>query len=98
MLRHRNIPVELVRVVTITTMLEPRRTRNVITARTRGFTTTVQTRWQATRLTETLAVGGAGFGTTIGGGVGVGAGSGVGAGGDGAGGGGGGGGAVTGST
>ena len=82
--------------MTNATTLEPRRTRSVTTARMRGFTTTVATRWPLTRLKETFAVGGAGFGATTGGvGVGVVAGGGGsggggrGGGGDGAGGGGG---------
>jgi len=99
LLRQVNVPVVVVRVVTAATTLDPRRTRSVTTARTCGVTTTVATMWPLTRRTETLAVGGAGFGATTGGGVGVGVGvggEGVGAG-DG-GGGGGGGGAVTDST
>lgn len=91
-----NVPAAVVRVLTTATTLDPRRTRSVISTRRCGFTVTFATTWPSARPTETLAVGGAGFGTTTGG-VGVGVGVGVGAGsGDGAGGGGGG--AVTVST
>jgi hypothetical protein len=95
-----NVPAALVRFVSATTVLEPRRTRSATRTRARGFTTTVATRWPATRRTETLAAGGVGVGETCGeAGVGVtGAGGGaVPAGGGGLGGGGGGGGAVEGA-
>jgi hypothetical protein len=101
LLRHVNVPLAVVRAVTNATTLEPRRTRNVTTARPRGFTTTMATRWPLSRRRETLAVGGAGFGVVTGavGGIGVGVvGGATGGGGSGGGGGGGGGGASTVST
>jgi len=88
------VPALVVGDVTTATMLEPRRTRSVITTRTCGVTTTLATRWPSTRRSEAVAVGAAGFGTTCGtgvaggvaGGAGVTGGVGAAGGGDGAGG------------
>jgi hypothetical protein len=66
LLRQVNVPATLVRVVTATMTLDPRRTRKVIVTRVRGRTTTLATTWPSIRRTETLAVGETAFGGTLG--------------------------------